>query len=288
MTLQKPSVNIALSIATIALLILASNMLVTAPSEGQISTPQNQIGQLQLNQQAPRAAAGSNSTPYMVTLLETMANEWNSTAPESQPKFFVAGSTGLESSANISLPARRLIELVIISYDTPTPPPAQYSSVTGTVGGKMYLINGTSASMGTPESWGAGVSSVPTNQIAHTFTIVSLGINIPIVGGDTEIAFLYLNQTGTFTWQCYTPCGFSNVDGGWSGAMVTPGWMMGEVTVYHAPTATTTISSTTAATSGISFDTMAAVSFGMILVGFVAGLIVLSRFAFPKKKAGTE
>jgi hypothetical protein len=288
MALQKPSVNIVLSVATIALLILASNMLVNAPSEGQVSTPRSQVGQLQLNQQPPPAAAGSNSTPYMVTLLETMANEWNSTAPESQPKFFVAGPTGLESSANISLPARRLIELVIISYDTPTPPPAQYSTVTGTVGGKMYLINGTSASMGTPESWGAGVSSVPTNQIAHTFTIVSLGINIPIVGGDTEIAFLYLNQTGTFTWQCYTPCGFPNVNGGWSGAMVTPGWMTGEVTVYQTPTTTMTSATATAATSGISFDTMAIVSFGMILVGFVVGLIVLSRFAFPKKKAGTE
>src|SRR5208337_3550135 len=77
-----------------------------------------QVGQLQLKQQPPSAATGSNSTPYMVTLLETMGNEWNSTAPESQPKFFVAGPTGLESSANISLPAHRLIELVIISYDT--------------------------------------------------------------------------------------------------------------------------------------------------------------------------
>jgi len=240
-----------------------------------------------LNQQPP-SASGSNSTPYMLTLLETMGNEWNSTAPESQPKFFVAGPTGLMSSANISIPAHRLIEMVIISYDTPTPPPAQYSNVTGTVDGKMYLVNGTSASLSTPESWGTEVSSVPTDQIAHTFTIVTLGINIPIVGGDTEIAFLYINQTGTFTWQCYTPCGFMNVSGGWSGAMVTPGWMTGEVTVYQAPSATTTTATTTTASTGISFDTLAVVSFGMILVGFVAGLIVLSRFAFQKKKAGTE
>jgi hypothetical protein len=201
---------------------------------------------------------------------------------------FVAGPTGLESSANISLPANRLVELVIVSYDTPTPPPAQYSNVTGTVGNKMYLINGTSASLGTPQSWGAAVSYVPTDQIAHTFTVGSLGINIPIVGGDTEIAFLYLNKTGTFMWQCFTPCGFPNVNGGWSGAMVTPGWMTGEVTVYQAPQTTTTIATTTAATTGISFGTIAAVSFGMIIVGFLAGLIVLSRFAFPKKKAGTE
>jgi len=249
-----------------------------------------QVGQLQLNQQPPSAAA-SNSTPYMLTLVETMGNKWNSTAPESQPMFFVAGPTGLESSANISLPVHRLIELVIISYDTPTPPPPQYSNVTGTVDGKMYLINGTSAALSTPQSWGAEVSSVPTSQIAHTFTITSLGINIPVIGGDTEIAFLYLNHTGTFTWQCYTPCGFPNVNSGWSAAMVTPGWMMGEVTVYQTPaatTATTTIAATPTATSGISFDTLAIVSLGMVLVGFVAGLIVLSRFGFQRKKAGTE
>ena len=245
-----------------------------------------QSGQLQLTQQPP--LTGSNSTPFMLTLLETMGNKWNSTAPESQPVFFVAGPSGLESSANISLPANRMIELVIISYDTPTPPPAQYSNVTGTIGNKMYLVNGTSASMSSPMSWGAEVSSVPTAQIAHTFTITSLGINIPVVGGDTEIAFLYLTQTGTFTWQCYTPCGFPNVNGGWSGAMVTPGWMTGEVTVYQAPATTTTVATTTVAPSGINFGTVAIVSFAMILVGFVAGLIVLSKFAFQKKKAGTE
>jgi len=237
-----------------------------------------EVGQLQLNQQPPSAAAGSNSTPYMLTLLETMGNEWNSTAAESQPMFFVAGPAGLESSANITVPAHRLIELVIISYDTPTPPPAQYSNVVGTVGGKMYLINGTSASMSTPQSWGAGVSSVPTDQIAHTFTVTSLGINIPIVGGDTEIAFLYLNQTGTFTWQCYTPCGFPNVNGGWSGAMVTPGWMMGQITVYEAPTvtATTQVQSVT----GVSPTLAAVVALGLLIVGVVIGILARSR---PKR-----
>jgi len=279
----KFSVNIAVSIAAILLLVLASIMFVAPPLEGRVSSPQSEAGRLQLSQQP---SAGSNSTPYMLTLLETMGNKWNATAPESQPQFFVAGPSGLQSSANISLPADRLIELVIISYDTPTPPPAQYSNVTGTVGGGMYLINGTSAALSTPQSWGSKVSSVPTAQIAHTFTVESLGINIPIVGGDTEIAFLYLKQTGTFTWQCYTPCGFPNVNGGWSGAMVTPGWMTGEVTVYQAPT--TTPIAATSPTAGISLGTIAVVSFAMILVGFLAGLIVLSRFAFPKKKAGTE
>ena len=275
---------VLVSVLVIAVLNVICNTPVWSSASGSHGVAQS--GQLQLTQQPP--STGSNSTPYMLTLLETMGNKWNSTATESQPIFFVAGPSGLESSANISLPANRMIELVIISYDTPTPPPAQYSNVTGTIGNKMYLVNGTSASMSSPMSWGAEVSYVPAAEIAHTFTITSLGINIPVVGGDTEIAFLYLTQTGTFTWQCYTPCGFPNVNGGWSGAMVTPGWMTGEVTVYQAQATTTTVATTAVAASGISFGTIVIVSFAMILVGFVAGLAVLSKFAFQKKKAGTE
>ncbi len=59
--------------------------------------------------------------------------------------------------------------------------------------------------------------------------------------------------------------------------------MVGEITVYEAPVPT--ITQTQSATGGIGFGTVAVVSFGMIFVRFVAGLIVLSRFAFPKKEA---
>jgi len=37
------------------------------------------------------------------------------------------------------------------------------------------------------------------------------------------------------------------------------------------------------ATTGISFETAAVVGFGMLIVGFVAGLLVISKFAIPKK-----
>jgi hypothetical protein len=77
--------------------------------------------------------------------------------------------------------------------------------------------------------WGANVTSVPVATLAHTFTIPSLGINIPVVGGSTEIAYLYFNQPGTYTWLCLTPCGTG--PGGLAGAMSTPGWMMGSIVV---------------------------------------------------------
>jgi len=238
-----------------------------------------QAGQLQLDQQAP---SGNNSTPYTLTLLETMDTAWNATM--AQPQFQVAGPHGLQPASNISLPAHTLIRLTITSYDTPTMGSTdQEGKVTGTVGGTVYLINGTIA-MGTNTSqvWGQNVTAVPGSMLAHTFTIPQLGINIPVVGGDTVIADFYINQTGTFQWVCLTPCGFGAT--GMQGAMVTPGWMTGEVTVYQAPTATTATSTTAttaaAATGGISLGTVAVVGFAMILIGFVAGLGVLRKFAF--------
>ncbi len=171
----------------------------------------------------------SGSQPYRIFIMEPMDTGWNSTT--AQPKFFVMGSNGLESSANISVPTNTLIQLTIVSYDTPTPASTdQEGKVTGTVGNSIYLINGTVASMtDVSMQWGMNVTSVPRSSLAHTFTIPSLGINIPVVGGDTVTAYLRFNQKGVFHWLCMTPCGFGL--NGAEGAMSTPGWMEGRITV---------------------------------------------------------
>jgi len=162
--------------------------------------------------------------------MEIMDTGWNSSV--AQPQFTVVGTNGLEPANNIRIPVHTLIQLAIISYDTPTANSTDdEGKVTGTVGGTIYLINGTTA-MGTDvtQPWGGNVTSVPGNMLAHTFTIQQLGINIPVVGGDTEIAYLYLNQTGTFQWICLTPCGFGPT--GMGGAMSASGWMEGQITAY--------------------------------------------------------
>jgi hypothetical protein len=179
---------------------------------------------------ATNTTISQQSVPFKLTLMEIMDTGWNSTL--AQPQFSVFGANGLEPAVNIHLPAHTLIQLTIISYDTPTAGSTdQEGKVTGTVGGTIYLVNGTTA-MGTnvPASWGQNVTSVPGNMLAHTFTIQQFGINIPVVGGDTEIAYITLNQTGTFQWICLTPCGFGPT--GMGGAMSAPGWMEGQITVY--------------------------------------------------------
>ena len=166
---------------------------------------------------------------YRLTLIEPMNTGWNATL--AQPKFYVVGQGGLASSANISLPVRTLIQVTIVSYDTPTPGSTdQQGKVNGTVGGTVFLINGTTASMAMPQPYSQNVTSVPGASLAHTFTIPQLGVNIPVVGGDTVIAYLYFTTAGTFIWLCQTPCGFG--PNGADGAMSAAGWMTGLVTVH--------------------------------------------------------
>jgi heme/copper-type cytochrome/quinol oxidase subunit 2 len=171
----------------------------------------------------------SSSQPYRVFIVEPMDTGWNSTT--AQPKFFVLGPNGLESTANISVPANTLIQLTIVSYDTPTPGSTdQQGKVTGTIGNNVYMINGTVASMtDVSMQWGMNVTSIPGSSLAHTFTIPSLGVNVPVVGGDTVMAYLRFDQKGVFQWLCQTPCGFG--PNGKMGSMSMPGWMEGQITV---------------------------------------------------------
>ena len=180
----------------------------------------------------------SNSTsasPYVLTLAITTNNLYNSTVGD-QPAFFVVGQNGLESSANISLPAHRLIKLVIVNYDDGaanlTSP--QYANVTGTLNNVISIVNNgnvnsSQGSSGIRVTGGETVSSLPADNVSHTFTVPQLNLNIPILPSSIVTAYFTLNQTGTFTWLCSTECGSGPT--GIQGAMSTRGWMTGSLTV---------------------------------------------------------
>ena len=214
----------------------------------------------------PSTTAQSPSTS--ITLVLT-PNNWfkNATVNHRQPAFFVLEPNGtLGSSANLVFPANKLISLTIIDYDsgiTPNIGPngtsnnSTYAHVIGTVGGVEYLYNGSAAyenatlsgnsSNNVTIDHGAGwaVSSLPWTgnstggwEVTHTFTIIANGqilLNVPSYagsnpsGGGITHAEFYLNQTGTFAWQCFVPCGYGLE--GWGAAMSTAGWMMGTVSV---------------------------------------------------------
>lgn len=182
------------------------------------------------------SGSSNSSSPYVLTLVITTNNVFNSTVG-AQPAFFVLGPNGsLESSASISLPANRLIELVIICYDNGTAPltSPQYAMVAGTQNNTVSMVtndnvNSSQGVSGIHVMGGQIISNLNASDIAHTFTIPQLGINIPIAPSSTVTAFFTVNKTGTFTWFCEAKCG-SGLEG-LQGAMSTPGWMTGNVVV---------------------------------------------------------
>lgn len=128
------------------------------------------------------------------------------------------------SNTNLTLPAHTLVTLTIVNQDpgdTTLVPP--FGNVTGTSGGLAYLD-------------GQPYSALDVTQVAHTFTISKLGVNVPIPGdapkgrSDITVTFSFMTgNAGTYTWQCMDPCGAD--PNGWGGPMARQGYMMGTVTV---------------------------------------------------------
>ena len=202
---------------------------------GAVGTIMNANSQSQSSTTATTTTTSSSSPStnasgvYKLTLAITVNNAWNSTT--SAPRYWVLTPNGLDSSVNISLPAHTLIQMTIIDFDSASALPAQFAQVSGTVGNLVYVINGTTAAGENINlTSAAAVSSLnPNTEVAHTFTVPQLGLNIPVAANSIEVANFYINQTGTFLWHCEDPCGYGPY--GWAGPMSAPGWMEGNVTV---------------------------------------------------------
>ena len=87
---------------------------------------------------------------------------------------------------------------------------------------------------GTETVDGKAVTSVPNADVAHTWTVPALGLNVVVpvapTGGTNTVTFTFTPaKTGSFTWQCYAPCGTGS--DGTAGPMSTNGWMRGTLTV---------------------------------------------------------
>jgi hypothetical protein len=128
------------------------------------------------------------------------------------------------TNAAWSAKAGDTVVLTITSYDdgtAPLPAGSPYGKVQGTVNG-TELVDG------------QAVQSIPVAQVAHTFTVPALGINLvipaaPKGGTITVQATIHVTKAGVYTWQCESPCGTGST--GWEGPMVTKGWMTGAITV---------------------------------------------------------
>lgn len=151
-----------------------------------------------------------------------------------QPRYYVVENGNLQSSANITLPSNTEIVATVTSYDMGNASVgSQYLKPIGVIGSHIEAIQG-SVAMGdnVSQQWESNLSAFPASQVLHTFTILQGSttiVNIPVMPGYTEIASFYLNNTGSYVWQCEAACGTGST--GWGGPMSAPGWMAGTVYV---------------------------------------------------------
>lgn len=149
----------------------------------------------------------------------------NLTIEASKPGGTVDGPSYMPDTA-LTVPANSLVTVTIVNNDagdTALPANSPFAKVTGVVGGSALVD-------------GVAYNSLTVDKVAHTFTIPSLGVNVPIPGdvpaGQKDITVTFSFRTGaagTYAWQCMDPCGSDPA--GWGGPMSMKGYMMGTLTV---------------------------------------------------------
>jgi heme/copper-type cytochrome/quinol oxidase subunit 2 len=223
--------NLDIVVAVMILMLVAS---AGAGYGGAIVLQGNKVGSTSTFTVTTTSTFQNTSAPYVLVLVVSTGNTFNSTVGE-QPAFYVVGPKGLQPATHLSIPAHRTIKLIIFNYDegNASLEASSYARVTGTTNGTISygnngMINATQANGSISVRGMQTVAQVPADTVAHTFTIPSLNINIPIPVSATVVATFTVDKTGTFVWFCMTACG-SGSDG-LGGAMAAPGWMTGDLT----------------------------------------------------------
>lgn len=134
--------------------------------------------------------------------------------------------------SNLVVPANSTVTITVINFDDATalaPGTEQFATAKGIKGQlEIQPIDSTN-----PNDASATVTRAtsldPEKGVSHTFTIMQLGINVPIAPMSRETFTIHTGKAGTYTFQCYDPCGGG--PNGWGGAMAVSGYMRGTLTV---------------------------------------------------------
>lgn len=143
----------------------------------------------------------------------------------------------------LDVPADTRVNFTIYQFDSGSPlRNQQVGLVQGTIGGKMS-VNGKSLRL---------LNSYSNAGVAHTFSIPTLGVNVPLLGVSSpnlcgvapcstarwphnvvRFSFVTPKAVGQYAWQCFVPCGAGWLYGN-GGPMQTIGYMDGLLKVVQA------------------------------------------------------
>jgi hypothetical protein len=132
------------------------------------------------------------------------------------------------ASSSLHVPADTLVTVTIRNFDL--------GDATMPADSPLLKVQGTAGN--TASFDGQPYAALGATQVAHTFTIPQLGINVPIPG-DAHNNASYLTVTfsfhtgkaGTYVFQCFAPCGTGS--SGFEGPMASMAYMRGTLTVSH-------------------------------------------------------
>ena len=130
---------------------------------------------------------------------------------------------------NLVLPAHATVTITITDFDSAGALPAKYAVVHGTVGNTITVAP---IDPSNPNNLGPSrqVRSENANTgVAHTFTAVKLGLNVPVAPNAVTTFTIRTGGAGVYTWQCMDPCGTGPQ--GMGGPMVEAGYMSGKITI---------------------------------------------------------
>ncbi len=161
------------------------------------------------------AQAAANTTTHVA--LDIMPVKPGGPA-EDWPAYIAATST--------TVPANTVITVTIRNFDlgdAALGPSSPFAKVRGTVDGTAQVD-------------GQPYTALDPAKVSHMFTILPLGINVPIPGdapnNDSYLTVTFSFRTGkagTYTFQCFAPCGTGNT--GFGGPMTTSAYMKGTLAV---------------------------------------------------------
>jgi hypothetical protein len=137
--------------------------------------------------------------------------------------------------ATIAIPANHPVTITVTDLDGSTPLTSSlrsYSKVTGVVGDDIEIVPIRVDHPRTATGAAREVDAVNASVVSHTFTIPSLGINVPLLGSSRTSFTIEIAKPGIYTWECFDPCGSGA--GGFGAPMGLTGYMLGTVTASVA------------------------------------------------------